>query len=100
MRDYLTASDFYRYIHCPHWPYYDRFATDEEKVLARPFSDAEKTRMENGVTHEKEIIGELMKGQTVEEVPATSDLKSDAAVTLELMKRGVPLIYQGTLIEG
>ena len=99
-KDYLTASDFYRFVHCPHWPYYNRFATDEEKKLERKLSDFEMTRMENGVVHEKEVIARIMEGQPIEEAVQTMDAERDAATTLELMRRGVPLIYQGTLTYG
>ena len=99
-KDYLTASDYYRFLQCPHWPYYDRFATDAEKQVRREISDAERTRQENGVLHEHEVVQKLFEGTEIDEVPQTRDPEADCAVTLEWMKRGVPLIYQGTLTFG
>lgn len=98
--DYLTASDFYQIIHCPHWPYYERFATEEERSLQRERSSGEKKRQEDGLAHEKDIVAKLFAGVAVVEVPVTRDAEADCAATLELMKQGVPLIYQGTLTFG
>ena len=100
--DYLTATDFYRFLQCPHWPYYERFATAEERKVRRELTDAEKTRMENGMAHEADVVKKLFASEAVIEAPATEDHDPvrDGAATLELMKQGVPLIYQGTLTDG
>lgn len=99
-KDYLTASDFYRFLQCPHWPYYDRFATAEEQKMRREITDGERKRQENGVAHEQEVVNALFAGTSVEEVPMTKDPEADCRATLELMRRGAPLIYQGTLTDG
>ncbi len=99
-RDYLTATDFYRFIQCPHWPYYERFATDEEKRLKRELTESERLRLENGVAHEKDVVVKLFEGQPVLEAPLVKDPEKDFESTLELMKSGAPLIYQGTLTDG
>jgi uncharacterized protein len=98
--DYLTASDFYRLLQCPHWPYFDRHATEDEKKLKRGVTEGEKRLWENGLMHEKAIVSKLMPAGEVREVPTTGDAEKDFAATLELMKQGVPLIYQGTLTDG
>jgi len=95
--DYLTASDYYKYLQCPHWPYYERYATPAERKLKREFSAGELQRLENGLGHERDIINKLLQTETVKEVAFTGDPEADAAVTLSLMKQGVPYIYQGTL---
>lgn len=100
-RDYLTASDFYRFFQCPHWPYFERFATEEErKTMKRAVTEGEQRLWENGYQHEKEVVENLMKGQEIVEVPTTGDADADCAATMELMKKGVQMIYQGTLTHG
>lgn len=99
-KDCLTATDFYRYLQCPHWPYYERFATREEKKLKRPFSDFEIKIMEDGVAHEQEVMRGLFKEREAEEAEFTGKPEKDFKATLELMRQGAPLIYQGTLTHG
>jgi predicted RecB family nuclease len=99
-RDFLTATDFYQFLQCPHWPYYERFATPEERALKRPVTSAETRRFENGVAHEHDVINRLFVGQVIREVAADEDLESAFQKTLKLMEEGVPLIYQGTLVDG
>ncbi len=96
-KDYLTASDYYRFLQCPHWPYYERHATEEEKKLKREFTKGELQRLEDGLLHEKEVVKDLFKGEEVLEASRVKDPEKDCQTTLELMKQGVPLIYQGTL---
>lgn len=95
--DYLTASDYYRFLNCPHWPYYERFATEDEKTYRREATDAEIKRQEDGVLHEKEVIGKLFEDQVVIEAEMSRDPEKDMEATLELMRQGAPLIYQGTI---
>jgi predicted RecB family nuclease len=95
--DYLTASDYYRFLQCPHWPYYERSATEEEKKLKRALTESEIKRQEDGLAHEAEVINDLFAGQEVLEAPQSSDFEKDCQVTLDLMRQGRPLIYQGTL---
>ncbi len=95
--DYLTASDYYKFLHCPHWPYYERFATEEEEQYKREATEAEQQRQEDGLLHEKEVVNELFKDQELLEVEMTGDKEKDADATLELMRQGTPVIYQGTI---
>jgi uncharacterized protein len=98
--DYLTASDFYKLFQCPHWPYFDRFATEEErKTLRREVTEGEKNMWEAGLFHEKEVVSRLY-GADLVEIPTTGDAEADCAATLDRMKAGVPFIYQGTLTDG
>src|SRR5690349_23309748 len=99
-KDYLTASDFYRFLQCPHWPYFERFATPEEQKLKRDFTEAERTRLENGIAHEAEVVAKLFQGEPVITAKQERDAEKDAAATLALMRQGVRLIYQGTLTHG
>jgi uncharacterized protein len=99
--DYLTATDFYRFLQCPHWPYFERFATEEQKKeFKREMTEPERNRLENGIAHEKDVVAELFKDQTVQEVDVTYDAEHDCEATLARMREGVPVIYQGTLTYG
>lgn len=89
---FLTASDFYRYLQCPHWPYWERFGDPKDR---RKLTAAEEERLNDGLEHEKKVIKE--RYAHVHEVR----VKGAAAAfkkTLALMKDGVPAIYQGRLL--
>ncbi len=98
--DHLTAQDYYKYLQCPHWPYYDRWATEEEQSLKREFTEGEKQRLEDGLAHEKQVVEKLFKGREVVEPKDYKTLEQAHEATLELMRQGADLIYQGTLING
>ncbi len=97
---YITATDIYKYFQCPHWPYYDRFATKEEKIYRREQTSGEKTRQEDGVAHEEKIIKEVLKGQEVANVEVGIDPIKACEETMQFMRKGVHWIYQGTLTYG
>lgn len=97
-RDYLTATDYFKYITCPHWPYYDRFATPEEAEAKRPFSDSEKRRMDDGVAHEKDVFEDYAKDHEMLEMERVIDPEDAFAYTLQAMKEGAEYIYQGALL--
>lgn len=90
----LSASDFYKYLKCPHWPYWDLFGDPAEKGEVPPM--LEKLR-EDGRLHEKECVERL--GAYVE-LPSEGDPEALFAATLAAMREGAPLIYQGTLLDG
>lgn len=92
--DRLTATDFYRFLQCPHWPYWERFGDKKDR---RPLTVEEEKRLNDGLVHEREIIADQFgHAETVE---AKSE-KEAVARTLELMRAGVPVIYQGSLEDG
>ena len=95
---YVTATDIYKYVQCPHWPFYDRYATAAEKKLKRRQSEGELKRQEDGVMHEARVVAELFAGRKVERAPETKNLENDFRRTLEWMRQGVQLIYHGTLL--
>jgi len=90
---HLTATDFYRYIQCPHWPYWELYG---DKTDRRPLTAEQEKRMADGLTHEREIVAE----QFGEAFTVTTMQEDGAKETLELMRQGVPIIYQGTLMDG
>lgn len=95
--DYLTASDYHHYLACPHWPYYERHATEQERGLKRDFTESERQRLENGLLHEQEVIKRFYRTGTLVEAAHIEDAEADAEATLALMRQGADLIYQGTL---
>ncbi len=92
--DRLTATDFYRFLQCPHWPYWERFGKPEDR---RPLTPDEEKRMNDGLVHEREIVADQF-GEA-EAVERTGE-KNEVERTLELMRQGAHIIYQGSLQDG
>lgn len=88
---HLTPEAFYKHAKCPNWVYWDLFGDPAKKGKVPPM--LERLR-EEGVLHEKSVIASF---GSFEEVPAEGDAEALFAATLELMRKGVPMIYQGTL---
>lgn len=89
----LTAQDFYKYLKCPNWAYWDLFG---DPALKGEVPEMIRRLREEGVLHERAVVAAL---GAFEEMPAGTDEEA-AAATLAAMKRGVPAIYQGTLMHG
>ena len=92
--DRLTATDFYRFLQCPHWPYWERFGDKKDR---RPLTADEEKRLNDGLIHEREIVADQF-GEA--EVVPRKDDQTDVEATLELMRQGAAVIYQGTLQDG
>lgn len=88
-RPVVTPSMFYQYAACPHWLWYDRYG-DQSKKGEMP--ELAQKLLEQGVAHEQDYL----KGLDVQPV-LTVDPERAAAQTLELMKQGATLIYQGVI---
>ncbi len=85
----ITPSMFFQHAACPHWLWYDLYGDQSRKE--RPPELMQKL-LEMGVMHEEEYV----RGLDLQPV-LTKDPRAAAAQTRELMQRGAPLIYQGTL---
>ena len=96
----LTATDFYKYLTCPHWPWFERFATKEERKLKRELTPGEERRLDDGLSHEHDVMAELMKGRRVTELATSGDVSALFQATLQAMQEGAETIYQATLIDG
>src|SRR3989344_1362606 len=96
----LTATDFYKYITCPHWPWFDRFASPEELKLKRALTSGEERRLDDGLSHERDVMNVLFKDQRVTELAVSGDSTALFQATLQAMQEGVPVIYQATLMHG
>ncbi len=90
----LTGTDFFHYIHCPHWPYWDRFG---DLALKRERTAEEEQRIAGGLEHEKDMMRSLS-------LPLKTSTAKTAETgfrqTLAWMQEGVPLIAQGWLVDG
>ena len=89
----LTASDFYRFFQCPHWPYWERFGDPADR---RPLNVEEEARLADGLAHERDIVARQYGAAEFVDI---KDRETGAARTLELMREGVPVIYQGWLAD-
>lgn len=88
----LTANDFYKWLKCPNWVYWDLFGDPAEKGEVPAL--VEKLR-EEGLLHEKKIAAKL---GDLTEVGDCGSPEADFERTKELMRTGV-VIYQGTLMD-
>jgi len=88
----ISASTLYNYLQCPHRPWRDLYGPQGEKATEdNPFV---QLLWDRGVLHEENVIKTLglfadLRGGKYEE---------RFARTVEEMKKGTPLIYQGVLM--
>jgi|GEM_PF-475733 len=87
----ITASHIYDYLICPHKVYLDEFGN---KSCMDPESELESKLWERGLAHEQDVLVKL--GLAISEVEG-KDLEECEQETLRMMKKGLPLIYQGRL---
>ncbi|MBE7524942.1 TM0106 family RecB-like putative nuclease [candidate division WWE3 bacterium] len=99
-KDYLTATDFYKFLTCPHWPWFDRFASEGEAALKREQTPGEIRRWDDGVAHEKRVMEQVFGGRGVTELSSTGNPETLFRETTHAMESGAEIIYQGTLISG
>ncbi len=97
-RDYLTATDIYKYLICPHWPWFDRFADTEDLGRKRELTDGEIRRLDDGYQHEKNVMERITKGQSVVSIEELGDPSVLFEATKRAMTDGAECIYQGTLM--
>jgi predicted RecB family nuclease len=88
---YITGSKLYDYIQCPHRVWRDVHGPQNEKIQeTNPFV---QLLWDRGVSHEKAVIADL--GSFLDLSEGTQEERF--AKTMEAMRRGEPLIYQGLL---
>lgn len=90
----LTASKLYSYLQCEHRIWRDLYGPQDEKSTeTNPFV---QLLWDKGVAHEEKIV------QGIGEVLNLKDGEESERIekTLEAMRAGVPLIYQGVLRAG
>jgi len=87
----ITASKLYNYLQCPHRVWRDVYGPQEEKIKeTNPFV---QLLWDRGIQHEKNVVSKL--GEFTDLSKIGFDQAAD--LTMEAMKRGDELIYQGVL---
>ena len=87
----ITASKIYDYIKCPHKVWRDVYGPQEEKI--KEISPFVQLLWDRGVLHEADTINKMGEFVNIGE----GSLEERNAKTLEAMKAGTPLIYQGVI---
>lgn len=85
----FIPSLFFEYATCPDWIWFDRYG---DQQLKGEIPELAQKLLEQGVLHEEEYIADL--DVTSVDAPA-GELAYQT--TVELMKQGVPYIYQGAI---
>lgn len=92
MKKYITASKLYDYMKCPHRVWRDIYGPQEEKI--REINPFIQMLWDRGSQYEKEVIAGLGGFKDI----STGSFENRFKNTIEAMKNGEPLIYQGVLI--
>lgn len=94
MAQHITASMLFDYVACPHKVWRDVWGPQDEK---NPYpNDFVKLLWERGIHHEKEVAASLTDFVDL----SGGDIKDRLHRTIEAMKSGASLIYQGELQAG
>ena len=88
----LTDEDVYRYIVCPHWPYWERFGNRKDR---RRLSTDEEARLGDRLEAERSLAKRCFLSMTEVRL---SDPTRGTARTLALMHAGTEVIYRGWLM--
>ncbi len=92
----LTATDVSKFTACVHATAQDLAVQRGARKPPTYFPDPAAERLrKRGYEHEAAYLSTLRAARSVEEIPDHSP--DAAAITLDAMKRGVDVIYQGTL---
>lgn len=90
----ITASTLYDYLQCPHKVWRDKYGPQSEKVdESNPFIEL---LWKKGIQHEERVIASLGKYTDLSEGTLGERLEQ----TIEAMKRGDALLYQGVIRDG
>lgn len=88
----ITASKLYNFIQCEHRVWRDQYGPKNERIEeTNPFV---QMLWDKGVAYEKEIISKLGEYSDLSGI----GFEEAAVLTVDLMKKKTPLIYQGVLI--
>lgn len=87
----ITASKLYNYIQCEHRIWRDVYGPQEEKI--KETNSFVQMLWEKGINHEEETVTGL--GEVLNLKDGTEEERVQK--TIEAMKMGVPLIYQGVI---
>jgi uncharacterized protein len=94
----IAATDLSQFAACPHATLQSLGVADGKRAKPPSYPDTSaKLLQERGHEHEAAYLASLRQTRDVEIVPMDLSSTQGAALTLDAMKRGVPVIYQGTL---
>jgi uncharacterized protein len=100
----LSASDLINYLECAHLTRLDLEVVRDEVVLDETRTDAADLVARKGDEHEEAYLESLRAtGREVVEIdsePGLDGLQRGAERTLQAMRDGVEIIYQGVLFDG
>lgn len=90
----ITASKLYNFIQCEHRVWRDQHGLKDERIEeTNPFV---QMLWDRGVAYEKEVISKLGEYSDLSGI----GFEEAASLTVDLMKKKTPFIYQGVLIYG
>lgn len=100
----LSASDLISYLECAHLTRLDLGIVRGELTLEETRTDAADLVARKGDEHEQAYLATLREaGRAIVEIesePGLDGLRRAAARTVDAMRRGVEVIYQGVLFDG
>jgi predicted RecB family nuclease len=95
-----SATDLVNFLGCRHASFLDRRNLDEPM----PLSEEDPMMVllqEKGMSHERRYLDRLKtEGREVLEVPGEGSLKSRHSATIDAMRAGADVVYQGALVAG
>jgi uncharacterized protein len=88
----IRATNFYEFVKCPRKVYLHFFGDPSKRI---PYSEFMREKMKEGREYEAEVIKKFTFARPEEEI----SYEKAAEQTVEFMKKGEKLIYQGVLID-
>ncbi|MCF7835879.1 MAG: TM0106 family RecB-like putative nuclease [Candidatus Marinimicrobia bacterium] len=92
---FITASKLYDFLQCPHRVWRDEYGPKEEK--SEEVNAFVQMLWDQGVSYEEKVVSEL--GDFLDLSAEGLSMEERFERTIKAMKEGVPLIYQGVLIQ-
>ncbi len=89
----ITPQFFYKYLTCPHWPWFDLFGDHEKEGEV---NELQQKILEHGVVHEEQFMAKFVDGHEVVKIDARN-WEEGLVQTRRAMENGVEYIYQGRL---
>lgn len=94
----FSASDLVNFLGCPHASALDLANLDNPQSF-EPDDEETQLLQRLGIAHEQAYLERLRsEGRSIAEIPADLDLAARVDRTLEAMRGGVEVIYQGALL--
>lgn len=96
----FSATDLLNFLECRHLSFLDH-KNLTEKMVKTEASAVNKLLQEKGFLHEANFIRTCdVEGKVLQKIPKKLTLKERARLTIEALKSGADVIYQGVLYQG